>query len=189
MLNNIRVFALALACTLAASGLARAQGFVTPFIGYNFGGDSANCLSFTNCDEKRLNFGVSLGSMGGSVGFEEDFGWAKNFFGEAPDTDSSVFTLMSNVLIGGSGGAVRPYVLGGVGLIRPHVSSSLSSAVDFSKNALGYDLGLGVHVMFGHAGVRADLRRFKTLQDVTFLGFTGEKLSFWRGSLGLTLGM
>ena len=189
MTKSLRLLTLAVVCAIAAPGVARAQGFITPFIGYNFGGDSANCLSFANCDQKRANFGVSIGSMGGTVGFEEDISWAKNFFGDAPGTDNSVLSLMSSILVGVPGGPVRPYVLGGVGLIHPHVSSSLSNAFDFSKNAFGYDLGGGVHVMFGHIGVRGDVRRFKTMSDVTFFGFTGQKLSFWRASLGLTLGM
>ena len=41
---------------------ARADGFITPYWGYNFGGDSANCVSLTNCNEKRTNWGVSFGA-------------------------------------------------------------------------------------------------------------------------------
>ena len=56
------------------------------------------------------------------------------------------------------------------------------------KNAFGYDLGGGVNVMVTrHAGIRGDVRHFHTLQNVTLSVFTGDKLDFWRGSLGLTL--
>ena len=60
---------------------------IVPFVGYNFGGDSgSNCVSLTNCKEKRTNFGVSLVSMGPVFGLEEDISYAKNFFGETPGT-------------------------------------------------------------------------------------------------------
>ncbi len=77
---------------------SRAQGFISPLIGFNFGGD-ANCPNITGCEEKRLNFGVSLGKMGSVFGFEEEFAYAKDFFGSAPTLNSSVLTVMSNVML------------------------------------------------------------------------------------------
>jgi hypothetical protein len=65
--------------TLAAAVLlismaspARADGFIAPFIGFNFGGDSSNCASLSSCEEKRLNWGASLGAVRGVFGFEEE---------------------------------------------------------------------------------------------------------------------
>jgi opacity protein-like surface antigen len=164
---------------------AHAEGFVTPFVGFNGGGDSANCESLTNCQTARTNYGVALGAMGPVFGFEEDLSYAKNFFGDAPGTANSVFSAMSNLLVGVGVGPVRPYVVGGLGLIRPHVSQ-LSFSAD--NNAFGYDLGGGVTGYFAtHVGVRGDVRHFHTLQDVNVLIFTGQKLDFWRASLGLAL--
>jgi hypothetical protein len=92
------------------------------------------------------------------------------------------------MLIGVPGGPVRPYVVGGIGLVRPHVSLS-NGLLGASSNALGYDLGVGLNIMFGsHVGVRGDLRRFKTFKDLDLLVFSGEKLSYWRASAGLALG-
>lgn len=182
---RLRVALIVLAmAAIAGVRPAHAQGFITPFVGFNFGGDSANCLSLTNCQEKRTNFGVSLGTLSG-FGFEEDISYAKNFFGDTPGTDSSVFSAMSNIMISVPAGPVHPYVLAGVGLIRPHVSTSLASLTSFDKNTFGYDVGGGLHVIFGHVGVRGDLRRFKTLQDIPL--FTNQPLAYWRGSVGLTL--
>jgi opacity protein-like surface antigen len=167
-------------CTAAP---ARADGFITPFLGFNFAGDSGNCQSPTNCEERRANFGVSLGTMGPVLGFEEDISYAKNFFGEAPGTDNSVFSAMSNILVGLPIPVVQPYVLGGVGLIRPHVSIG-SLSVDHS--AFGYDIGGGVTIYpAAHVGFRGDVRHFHTLEDVNVLIFTSQKLDFWRASLGL----
>ena len=187
--RHLSVASLLLALT---STSARADGLIVPFIGYNFGGDSgSNCVSLTDCKEKRTNFGVSFVSMGPAFGIEEDISYAKNFFGETSGTANSVFSLMTNLIIGAGAGPVRPYVLGGVGLIRPHVESltgSLTGLGTTGKNAFGYDLGGGVIGLFGgHVGVRGDLRRFHTLQDVSLLIFTGQKLNFWRASAGLAL--
>jgi opacity protein-like surface antigen len=169
---------------------ARADGFITPFLGYNFGGDSGNCQSLTNCTQKRANFGVSFGSMGSALGFEEDVSYARNFFGEMPGLDNSVFSAMSNLLIGSGVGPVRPYVVGGLGLIRPHVSS-LSGAlttVSLDNNAFGYDIGGGVGIFPAkHIGFRGDIRRFHTLQAIDLPVFTAQKLNFWRASVGLAL--
>jgi opacity protein-like surface antigen len=169
---------------------ARADGFITPFVGYNFGGDSANCASLTNCQEKHANFGVSLGTTGGVFGFEADIAYATDFFGTVPGVDNNVFTAMANLMISIPAGPVQPYVVGGMGLVRPHVSLNPTNSSD--NNALGYDLGGGVNIFFvKHVGVRGDLRHFHTLQDVGVFRlneiFTGQKLDYWRASAGLAL--
>lgn len=185
----LRCLALATVMVGLVSAPARAEGFIIPFVGSNFGGDSG-CPSLNDCTDKRLNVGVSLGSMGTAFGFEEDLSWTKNFFGDVPDEDNSVFTAMSNLLIGVGVGPVRPYVVGGVGLIRSHVSSLRGSVttLESGKTAVGYDVGGGLTgLVGGHVGIRGDVRLFRTMQDVDILIFSGEKLSFWRASLGLAL--
>jgi hypothetical protein len=175
------------------SAPARADGFIIPFVGFNFGGDSGNgCATLTDCQQKRLNLGVSFVSMGPVFGLEEDISYAKHFFGEGPGIgpDNSVFSAMTNLLIGVGTGPVRPYVVGGVGLIRPHVPSVAGSftSLGSGQNAFGYDVGGGLTGMFGkHFGVRGDVRLFRTVQDVNVFIFTGQKLEFWRASVGLAL--
>ena len=178
------------ACAVAATaGPVRAEGFIVPYWGYNFGGDS-NCPTIANCEEKRTNFGVALGTMGPVFGFEEDFGFAKDFFGTSPTAENSVFTMMSNVLVGVGVGPVQPYVLIGAGLIRPHTTVTLTQFTA-EKNSLGWDIGGGVTGYVGPVGVRGDIRHFHTLQDVplinTFAGgiFVNQRLDFWRASVGL----
>jgi opacity protein-like surface antigen len=186
---NVRTFYTvvgAAALFLAVAAPARADGLITPFLGFNFGGDSGYCQSVTNCEEKRANFGVSLATTGGLLGFEEDISFAKNFFGQAPGTDNSVFTAMSNLVVGIPIPRVQPYVLGGFGLIRPHVSLGSSLSVEKSDTAFGYDIGGGVTVYpAAHVGLRGDIRHFHTLEDVNVLIFTSQKLDFWRASAGL----
>jgi opacity protein-like surface antigen len=177
------------AVLLAVSAVpVHADGFVTPYIGFNYGGNS-NCETLTNCEDKRRNFGVSVGSKSSVVGFEADIGWAKDFFGKVPGAENSVFTLMSNVVIGPSG-RIQPYFVAGVGLIRPHTSLNVADAItSFSKNSIGYDLGFGVNGYFAKSvGIRGDIRHFKTFQDLPRIsGLSDEHLRFWRASIGLAI--
>ena len=100
--------AIIFSCTLLVLTTAtpsHAQGFISPLIGYDFGGNSG-CPEITNCEDKRTNIGVALGSMGTILGFEEEFADAKNFFGSVPSQSSSVITIMSNIMIVPAIGAV-----------------------------------------------------------------------------------
>jgi opacity protein-like surface antigen len=173
--------------TMAATP-ARADGFITPYWGYNFGGDSANCLSLTNCEEKRTNWGVALGTTHGIFGFEEDIGYAKDFFGKTPNGDNAVLTVMSDFMVVVPAGPIQPYAFAGIGLIRPHVKFDTSSLAT-DQNTLGYDLGGGLNIFLTHTvGLRGEVRHLHTLQDVNLGVFASDKLDFWRASAGVTCG-
>jgi opacity protein-like surface antigen len=183
---NMRPFFIACATSAVLAGVAtpaRADGFITPFIGFNFGGDSSNCASLTNCEDKRTSFGVSLGTVGGVFGFEEDIGYTPDFFGKTPGGDNAMFTLMSNLMLT-IPGPIQPYGLIGLGLMRSHAQFNASSLA-LDKNSLGWDIGGGLNIYFGHVGIRGDVRHFRTLQDVTLGVFGNDKVDFWRGSAGL----
>jgi opacity protein-like surface antigen len=182
-----RLAACATALVTLGAVPVRAQGFITPYIGYNYGGDSQNCASLRNCEEKRMNWGVAIGKTGGVVGFEEDFAYAKNFFGKTPGVDNAVITVMSNLMLVIPAGPIQPYGLIGLGLVRSHAKLD-TSVFNVTKNALGYDIGAGINIFPVHSvGVRGDIRHMKTLSDLTLGIFNADKLSFWRGSVGLTL--
>jgi opacity protein-like surface antigen len=179
--------ALAFSLVTGSALNARAQGFVSPFVGYNFGGD-AGCPQITNCQDKRLNLGVSLGKMGSVFGFEEEFAYAKDFFGTIPNASSSVLTVMSNLMIVPAIGPVRPYALAGVGLIKTHVDFTPSSLTTSDNNNLGWDVGGGLMIFFvPHVGVRGDVRYMHAFQDLKALGFTlgDTKLDFGRASAAI----
>ena len=165
---------------------AAAQGFISPFIGFNYGGDSG-CPRATGCEDNHSNIGVSGGKLGSVGGGEVELGYARNFFGDSPDAESNVLTLMGNVLIGPRLGPVRPYFLIGMGLIKTHVEFTTGSILD-SANNFGWDMGGGLIVMFGgHVGVRGDVRRFQSFQETNLLGIvdlSSEKLSFNRATIG-----
>jgi opacity protein-like surface antigen len=188
MTKTIPTWILAIALTLSLAHDVHAQGFISPFIGYDFGGD-ASCPNITNCQDKKLNAGVAIGSMGSILGFEEELGYAKDFFGDSLSFSSSVLTLMSNLMVVPAVGPVHPYVLGGVGLIKSHVEFTTASLLTTNNNNFGWDLGGGVIVLFGgHLGVRGDIRHFHSFQD-RILGFdlSNSKLNFGRASAGLVV--
>jgi opacity protein-like surface antigen len=183
------IAALVLIVAVARATPVHADGFISPFVGYNFGGDSG-CPQVTNCEDKKLNAGVAVGDMGGLLGFEEEFGYATNFFGNAPGLDSSVLTLMSDLMLAPNLGPARPYVLAGLGLVKTHVSLAPSSVFTSDNNNVGWDMGGGLMGFFGsHLGVRGDLRYIRSFQDLGALGFTlsNSKLNFGRASIGLVV--
>jgi opacity protein-like surface antigen len=166
---------------------AEAQGFISPLLGYDFGGDSG-CPEITGCEEKKLNFGVGLGSLGSVLGGELDLSYAKNFFGDAPGYSSSVLTVMGNILLAPKFGPVRPYGSGGVGLIKSNVDFTPTSLLDSSNNDFGWNIGGGLMIFVGdRIGIRGDIRHFHSFQDLEILGFSlsDTKLDFGRASAAL----
>jgi len=184
-LTAFRVMALALVAltlNMATPRESGADGFISPLIGYNFGGDSS-CPAITGCEDKRIAWGVAFGAMNDVLGIEEEVAYTKNFFGEAPGLSSSVLTVMTNVMIVPALGPIRPYVLAGVGLIKTNVELSPSSLLTTSNNSFGWDAGGGLMVLFSdHVGVRGDVRYFRAFQDQTLLGISlgDTKLGFGR---------
>ena len=175
---------LTLVIALASAREASAQGYISPLIGFDFGGDSG-CPEVTGCEDKHLNFGVALGTMNNVVGFEQEFAYADNFFGESPGASSSVLTVMSNFMIVPNLGPVRPYALVGLGLVKTHIELTPTSVLESDNNNFGWDIGGGLMIFFGdHFGIRGDIRYFHSFQDLEVLGFEldGEKLDFGRAS-------
>jgi opacity protein-like surface antigen len=172
---------------VASAAPARAQGFISPFIGYDFGGDSG-CPDVTGCEDKKLNWGVSFGTVG-PIGFEEEFAYAHNFFGDVEGQSSSVLTLMSNLMIAPAIGPVHPYVLGGIGLMKTNVDfDSSSSLLSTSNNSAAWDIGAGIMGFFGpHVGLRGEIRHFRSFKDFDFLGVSidNTKLRYNRASAGI----
>jgi len=183
----------ALALLAIVSAPAQAQTYLSPFVGYDFGGDAGNCPSlFADCSEKKTSLGVTVGSLiGGVFGFEEDLGYASNFFGDSQSfSDNSVLTAMSNVVVGVPIPGVRPYASGGIGLMRTHVGFNISSLTSIDDNLLGYDIGGGVMLLLPHhLGVKGDYRYFRSANAITISGIAlnNKQLTFSRASIALVL--
>src|SRR5437899_3979061 len=94
MRRMIKVAMLAATVALVcAPTQARADGYVSPFIGVNFNNNSGN---------GRANFGVNAGGMGaGVIGGEIDLGYAPSFFGNQGLYGSNyVLDFMGNLIVG-----------------------------------------------------------------------------------------
>src|SRR6476659_4575561 len=167
MKRVIKTLILASAAAIVMAPMqARADGFVTPWVGSAFG---------SNIKNGQATIGVSAGGMGaGIIGGEADFGWSPSFFGTKSDFGSNtVLNLMGNLIIGvpigGTHGAgVRPYVVGGVGLIRSQIDGGTIAKVSSSDNMFGWDAGGGVMGYFSdHVGLRGDVRYLRATGDLT----------------------
>jgi len=179
---------------LLATASAYADGYVAPSIGVNFGGDAGRTLIGNVDDSSKISYGVAAGYMGkGIFGVEEDFSYSPNFYGKGGNIVATrVFTLMTNVILGipiggQTGGGIRPYVSGGLGLINRNVETGLSLP-SFSSNQVAYDVGAGLMGYFSdHFGMRGDVRYFRNLEstDNNTLGVSLGHFSFARASVGV----
>lgn len=176
---------------LAAPAPAAADTFLTPYLGRTFNGTYAGVDT-----PNRLVYGADIMWLGGSgIGFGIDFAYHPNFFepGEDEelfdfDSDGNVTTLMANLVIGGSGGGVRPYISGGGGLLRTNIDGPVE-LFDVDDNAFGVNAGGGLRIGAEGFAVRGDLRYFRSLTDITPIRDVDlGDFSFWRGSIGLSFG-
>ena len=193
---------------------ARADWYLTPYIGAAFGGAS-NQFVLNDLDdefEQRVNFGGSFGWRSkGIFGVEVDYNVAPNFFQftggtnnfDLFDFDSSVQTLMGNAVIalpigGSTGMGFHPYVTAGLGTIRTQLRSDSDVFDDISSNDTGFNVGGGAHFFLGtHFGLRADVRYvrgFESLDDEDPIednpffdqSIATDVFNYTRGTVGLT---
>jgi len=177
---------------LVGPASARADWLFTPNIGVGFGGDTPG--------NDKLTYGASIGWMGaGILGWEADLAYTPPFFEENRDNNDffdsdNVTTAMGNVIIGipvggQSGPGFRPYVAGGIGMLKTHVSTN-DQLFDVTNNDLGFDVGVGVMgFATDHVGFRGDLRYYRDFEDPepdNEFDIGVGKFDFWRGTVGLS---
>ena len=178
---------------VAAPAPARAEGYFTPWVGANWG-------SGNNIDNGRAAFGANAGFMGaGIVGGEVAFGYSPSFFGTKNDFgNNTVIDLMGNLIVGvpvgGTHGAgIRPFVTGGVGLLRTQIDGGTLARVSSDNNMFAWNVGAGVMGYFSdHVGLRGDLKYTRGFEDLrtgnTVLDLAGNnQLKFWRASIGVVI--
>jgi hypothetical protein len=180
----------AVVAAVSAPTAVRAEGYVSPWAGVNFG---------SSVNNGRSGFGVDAGGMGGGIiGGEVDFGYSPSFFGTQNDFGhNTVINLMGNVIvgvpIGGTHGAgVRPYVTAGLGLLRTQIDGGTIAHVSSSNNMFGWNAGAGVMGYFNeHVGLRGDVRYLRGFKDlntgVTSIDLNSNQLNFWRTSVGVVI--
>ena len=193
---SARAIGAALVAIMLAPVPARADTLITPFFGVNFGGDAGKEFSEA-FDTSQYNWGVSIAFMGGGVfGVEGDFGFSPDFYGKTDVGGSSVLTATGNLIVGvpfggQQGFGIRPYGLAGAGLLQSK-SDFGTDVAEIDENDLTWTVGGGVLLFFGtRAGVRFDVRYFRTFDDLELLGIpiaqSPGKVDFTRTSLGFVL--
>ena len=180
-----RSLVLAFLLLLATAPRALAGPYLVPFIGFDFGQDS-RCPDTSSCDNRTSNWGVTFGTANVLLGFEEEFAYAKDFFGPESVQSGSVLTLMSNLVIGPRIAFIRPFGVIGVGLMKTHVDLSLND-IATSDNSFGWDAGGGLEISGAHFGIRGDVRYFHGFQnvDLPLVPADGLKLDYGRATAGL----
>jgi hypothetical protein len=163
---------------------ARADGYVSPWVGAQFG---------SSIDHGRTAVGITAGGMGaGVIGGEVEFGYSPSFFGTQNDFGhNTVMDFMANLIVGvpvesRHGAGVRPYVTGGVGDIRAQIDGGVLFKVSSGNNWFSWDAGGGLMGFFGeHVGLRGDLKYFRVFHGDVVNGVDMGALHFWRLSAGV----
>jgi opacity protein-like surface antigen len=178
---------------VAAPSQARAEGYVSPWAGVNFSS------GLNTIDNGRGAFGVNAGGMGaGIIGGEVGFGFSPSFFGTQNDFgNNTVLDLMGNLIVGipvgGSHGAgFRPFVTGGLGLLRTQIDGGDVFSIESHNNMLGWNVGAGAMGFFNdHVGLRGDVRYTRGFEDLvtgdTDFDVNNNQLKFWRTSVGVVI--
>jgi hypothetical protein len=158
--------------TVSLPATARAEGYVNPWAG-------AVVASSNDVARKGFHsFGVSAGDTGSLLGLDVNFGYNKDFYGKG--TDTKVIDFMGGVtagpLLGTGAYGARPYVAGGVGLLRTSIGS-------LSDNNFGFNVGGGLFAYFSnHLGLRGEVRYYRTANG----GDLGD-FNFTRAQIGIVL--
>src|SRR5262245_17633851 len=181
---------------LSCTGSAFAEWQIRPSLGVYFG---QNCnaqgctlsLPASTGSPSKFGFGVTGALIGNVFGVEADFGRRTGFFPGSGNggnvLGSSVTTLTGSVTVTLPKRLVeytlRPYFVGGAGLMAVRVNQVVSS-FDVASNLNAIDVGGGVTgFLTDRIGLNWDVRHFRNIGESTDLGFGPPKLSFWRANM------
>ena len=169
---------------------AQADWLFAPSAAYPFAGDTLGGIAPA--------FAFGLGWLDEeSVGLEAEVGYAPRFFDADGDFTGtgSVFSLMGNLMIGGSStGRVMPYVTGGAGYLRMQVTSD-EGRFTSSTVEPGFNAGAGIiGFLRDGIGLRGDVRYFRSFRDLppswtrgVAIDIAPGNFDFWRASIGVTI--
>ena len=178
---------------------ARADYLFTPFVGGAVGGHTA-CLDLEQGGgSTQLIFGGSAGWLSrGVLGIEADFAHAPRFF-ERDNIGglvlgSNATTLSGSVIVAVplsvTDYSLRPYLVGGMGLMHSGIMYRGGVLDSVNDNSLGLNVGAGaIGFLTLRTGLRFELRHFRTFERETneASGILGPRLSFWRATVGVVV--
>jgi hypothetical protein len=176
---------------------SRADYLFMPFIGGTFARETVfNIGAELDESSKHVIFGGSAGWLSaGILGVEGEFAYSPSFFKVdnplSDILDSHLLTLTGNVIVAVplsvTEYSLRPYAIGGVGLIHSSITYLLPP--DVGDNSLGFNVGGGAIGFFTRrTGVRFELRHFRTFErEPSEFGDIGPRVSFWRFTVGAVI--
>lgn len=192
-----RVATVAAALMLMRASNAGADWLFTPFLGGTFAAQNPFFIPEQGATTSKVVFGGSASLLSdGLFGVEGDFGYSPRFFERSSrtglNTGSNVTTVMGNVVIAVplsvTRESLRPYAVGGAGLIHAAAAALAIPEFDVDRDLLGYDFGGGaIGLVDPNVGVRFDLRYFRTVHELTNQFQQRGRLSFWRATIGVTI--
>lgn len=183
---------------------ARADWLLIPFVGTTFAGRTTIVQLDTSAGTTGP-IGAKHWILGGSaawlsdniLGVEADLAFVPGIFvKENPDnlvTSNSASALSGNVIaavpLSVTRESLRPYLVGGVGLLHAVQKDRLGLLDDAGLNEAAIQLGGGaLGLVTERAGVRFDLRQLRTLsRDDSLTGARRARLSFWRFTFGVVI--
>ncbi|OFW19995.1 MAG: hypothetical protein A3H97_22540 [Acidobacteria bacterium RIFCSPLOWO2_02_FULL_65_29] len=187
---------LAAALVAPPPALGATEWQIRPFAGVTFGGGTTLNDPDLAVGKPNLVLGVSGGLLGDIVGIEADVGHAPGFFQTGDGTlvsSSRVTTFTGNVIVGlprrATEYSLRPYFVGGLGVMRAHAVDSLGDAVPVDMTRPAFDLGGGLGgALSNRTGLSWELRYFRSFRGkVDPLGVGLERLSFWRANMAVVI--
>jgi len=179
------------------SQAAAAERQIRPFVGVTFGGSTTFVVSEGAAGKPHPVVGVSASTIGEIFGVEADVAQAPGFF-QSGDSglvlSSSVTTVTGNIIVAAPHSrteyTLRPYVVGGAGLMRVHKQDYFDvfnvtetfAATDFGGGATGF-ITNRIGICWEARYFRAVSRKLPT-PGVT-IGDAG--VSFWRATMAIVI--
>ena len=195
--SRIRV-AIILGLLIPASTLdARADWLIIPFFGGTFAGETTLLDLEGGARSKQLILGgTGAWLSNGLLGIEADLAYAPRYF----ERDNMAGVVVGSQLVTATGDVIltfplsvtreslRPYVVGGIGLMHAGIEDILGTLVDQSLLAL--DIGVGaIGFVSNRTGVRFDLRHVRSVRgdSESLTGTNRARLTFWRATIGVVV--
>jgi hypothetical protein len=193
----VRTLVLGAGLLLLCARAEAADRQIRPFFGATFGGGTTFVDPESAIGTANPAIGASAVFLGEVFGAEVDAADAPGFF-QSGDKHlvlrSRVTTVSGNVIVAAphrwTEYWLRPYVVGGAGLMRVSTTTSLT-VFDVSKVIPAVDVGVGVVAFLtNRVGFAGEVRRFQSIgtdkPDVG-LSFGGESLTFWRATMAVAI--
>lgn len=176
---------------------ASADLFLAPFMGVKFGGGTSIVDLELAAGQAKTTLGVSAFLLSDAIlGYEAMFGYVPQYFngdtGPLIKPGSYLIDMMGNVIVSlppdVTAGGLRPYMVGGVGLIHAEAADILG-IFQVRRTVPAFDIGFGaVGLLTNNVGVRFDVRYLRSFtNDDGSLARVGRRISYSRATIGLVL--